>query len=222
MVSPLIAKVRAKLVRYESTVSSVERVAGLVLVTAFQASQPLDRGDHLALSTSAGRRRFTVCSANDTTFSMLGTVEHDGPAAAWLRQCRTGDRVMFRGPERGWRSSELTDRDLVVCDSSGFGTMLALRGERSVPIMLVIPSASPCGSEDVGQHEDGIEAIRRRWPEVLVTNEVELHAALKRRDGSVWAAGGKPLTDVIRALTRKEGRSARIRTYWASGRTGME
>jgi NADPH-dependent ferric siderophore reductase len=227
MVSPRIAeiraKVRAKLVRYESTVSSVERVASLVLVTIAQASQPLQSGDHLALFTSAGRRRFTVCSATDATFSMIATVEHEGPAAAWLRHCRGGDRVMFGGPERGWKSRDLSDRDVVVCDTSGLGTMLALRGDRLLQIVLVVGPAAPNGGVTGVVHDaDAMQSICRRWPGVVIANHDELEIQLNHRGGSVWAAGGKPLTDAARAITRKAGRTSHIRTYWAPRRAGME
>jgi NADPH-dependent ferric siderophore reductase len=207
----VLTKIRSKVLLRAGTIEQIEQLGELRLMTIRHASTDAIRtGDHVAVITPGGKRRYTAMDCTDSTFSMLGETGHDGPGARWLRGCQDGDSMTFRGPERGWDAQQLRTNDLLVCDLSGIATMLALRADAAHHVLVTAETGGPT-----------TETLMFRYPGLVPIDMADLPGAIESAD-VIWAAGGKPVTDIVRRTLRSAGRRGHVRTYWAPGRTGME
>jgi hypothetical protein len=204
-------RIRAKLIRQNATVTSAKGDSSFVVVV-LSARGDLRAGDHLAVSTPGGSRRYTIASAekpdrgrpDDVTITLIADLRHDGPGVSLFRQLTPGDAVIFRGPERG--SMQIDGSTLVVCDGSGLATAIA---SDATDICVV------------GVEQEALD----RWPGLRAVDRSDALRRVSTARQRVVCVGERALVAEVRGASASAGMSRherQQRIYWAPGRTGME
>jgi hypothetical protein len=201
-------RVRAKVVPWTATVVAVERVAAdLVAIRCARPSIAITAGDVLALrvgGVTAGPlgtwRRYTVASADPSTFTVVAHLAGGGPGSTLLGSCAADDRLTWRGPSRGI-DLDSRRRWLVIGDESAIGAIDALvHGE-------VPPVASHIATGPDDAHEWLAQQLERQDVDALAVLGIGEHGLVREIGGTARSLG----------VT-----SVRTRVYWRPGRRGME
>lgn len=128
---------------------------------------------------------------------LLVYLHGETPGPRWARAVRVGERVRFKGPDR---SLVLPPGDRVVV---GDETSVAVA--RAYRATALIETA----------HEiRGVRAFAR--------GDYAGIAAAVPAGAVVGLTGGAPLIQGVRAELRRRGIDAKVKTYWAPGRSGLD
>lgn len=129
---------------------------------------------------------------------LLVYLHGDTPGPRWARALRPGDPLRFKGPDR---SLDLPPgARVIVGDETSVAVAAAYRGA-----LALIESPHPI---------PGVRTFAR--------GDYAGLAAAVPAGAVVGLTGGAPLVTGVRAELRRRGVEARVKTYWAPGRTGLD
>lgn len=139
------------------------------------------------------------------------------PAAAWARAARPGDRLRFVGPQR---SLSLPEGAVgLVGDETSLAIAAAWSRARPGGVRVALAAQDPVEVREVAAALGlaGVEVVARAAPDVG-----ERLAAAVAGAPTVGITGEARLVVAARAALRALGVEARVKTYWAPGKVGLD
>lgn len=231
----LLGSVLGRFLFHEVTVTGVRdlspRFRRVDLEGPALRSEPWRAGDKVQVFLpEVGMRTYTpfAWDAQRGATSFLVYLHGATPGAEWGRTLRVGDRVQFFGPRRSLALEDGPGPVVLFGDETSFAVAHAFRTDgvkRDVTAVFEVSSRDACAPVLRELGFEGADVER-------TAGDAHLAEVLERLRGALAANPGAPLVmtgraqsiQSLKARLRSEGLGggAKVKAYWAVGKTGLD